>query len=131
MSSARRYFLSLITVSLLFIACGTGSVEPDLVGSGSPAVIIQSGTFIPDTLSVSAGDTVFFYNYDTSPQLILSESALDAFDDTGVLASSPIATNGIGTVTIPDDAAAGDVILYYNAYLQNGMATPNGRFDVE
>jgi plastocyanin len=131
MFSCRSYLLSLFAGCALLAACGADSTTPDPDSSGSPSVIIQSGSFIPETLSVSAGDTVFFLNYDSSPQLILSESSDNAFDDTGVLTSSPILTNSVGTVTVPDDAVAGDVILYYNSYLQSAMATPNGRLEVE
>lgn len=94
-------------------------------------VVIQNFTFEPTEITASAGDTIVFTNFDDVPHLILSQSAEDSFDDTEEFDDSLLIVDGSNSITIPDDAAVGDVFYFYCGYLEEVMATPTGTITIK
>lgn len=122
---------SLIFVALLFfISCGDSELEGESV-EDSPSVIIIGNSFIPESLSVSPGDTVYFFNEDSNNHRILNESTSDVFDDTGVFDSGDIQPDDVSFIEIPEDAVVGTTFYFYCSYLEDSMTTPNGVLTVE
>lgn len=128
-----RYCVAFLFSVLLihFTACAdtTDSLLSDT--GGSVTIFIADHEFIPSSLTVSAGDTIFFDNQDDTTHRILSESATGVFDDTGVFDTGYININGFGSLTIPDTAVSGDTFYFYSDILQDAMSTPDGTFVVE
>lgn len=90
------------------------------------AVQITSNTFVDDDIAAEPGQIVTFYNLDSIVHHILSESAEDAFDDSGDFDSGPIAAGSFGFINVPEDAQIGDTFFFYDGILTDAMATPNG-----
>lgn len=90
------------------------------------SVQIVNYSFAPASFEARAGDTIFFQNFDETPHQIMSQSAENLFDATGVFASDFIDLDEIGYVVVPDSALAGDLFFFYCEILKGAMATPNG-----
>lgn len=88
-------------------------------------------SFIPTDITAAAGDIIFFYNADSSPHQILSESAENLFDDTGDLDSLIISAGQSAAVTIPSTSTSGTIIYFYDDILRDLMITPNGTITIE
>lgn len=116
---------------LLFtLACG----EEDITASASEnitTVVIVAQTFVPAEITAAAGKIIYFYNNDSTPHHILSESAPDLFDDTEALDSGIIDEGDTRFITVPDTAIAGDMFYFYCDFTNNVMTTPNGTITVE
>lgn len=125
---SRKIIFIFIALSFL-TACGDSTLGEDL--EDSPAVVILEGTFLPESLSVSPGDVVYFFNEDSTAHRILSESTSDAFDDTGDFDSGDILPDDVSFIEIPEDVAVGTTFTFYCSYLEDAMATPNGILVVE
>ncbi len=124
-----KIFLKVLCLAILVVGC-TEDSNPNPTDNSS-IVIIENFSFLPEELTVEAGETVFFVNEDGAPHQILSQSDADLFDDTGEFSSEMIAAGETGFVVVPETAATGDVFYYYCDVLQDGMATPNGSLLVE
>lgn len=110
-------------------ACGDATSGEDL--TESPTIVIINTSFVPESLSVSPGDVVYFFNEDFYAHRILSESASDTFDDLGDFDSGDIQPGDVSVIEIPDDAAVGTTFYFYCSYLEEIMTTPNGILIVE
>lgn len=121
-------FLFFCLLSFVFLSCGEEQTDPTT--TDAHIVQIFHFTFIPSEFEARAGDTVFFQNFDETPHLILSESAPDFFDDTGVFSSVFIDSDGVGTITIPAGTVVGTQLFFYSDALQEMMATPNGTITI-
>lgn len=104
----------------------TLSTPPDT----STTVVIQNQSFIPESITVDAGETVFFINNDSLTYQVLSQSADNQFDDTGDIDSGNLPSGAVTSITIDETASSGDVFYFYEFYLQDAMATPNGTITV-
>ncbi len=117
-----------IIIALFFlfslISCGHAATE---ISEEDPyTVLIYNHMFVPTTLTVAPGETVFFYNQDSMAHRILSASGEDLFDDSGLFDSTIIPDGDVYFITIPDTALDGEVFYFYDDYLQDEMITPNG-----
>lgn len=117
--------------ALLFtVACG----EEDIAASASEnitTVIIVDQTFVPAEITATAGEIIYFYNDDSTPHHILSESAPDLFDNTGTFDSGIIDEGDTRFITIPDTAVSGEEFYFYCDLTNNVMTTPSGTIVVE
>lgn len=121
--------LLLLIPFILFFSCGKAPVQS--TAPNQQIILIKDFQFFPETLSVNAGDVVFFMNESIVPHHILSESAEDLFDDTGDIDSLIIPVGVTSSVTIPDDVISGDIIFFYDDVLKDQMVTSTGTFVVE
>lgn len=120
----------LFFVLLFTVACG----EEDIAASAdesSTTIVILNQTFVPSEITASAGEIIYFYNDDSTPHHILSESAPDLFDDTGTFDSGIIDEGDTRSITIPDTAVSGEEFYFYCDFTNNVMTTPNGTITVE
>jgi plastocyanin len=124
-----RKTLVILLALFSLTACGDATLEEDL--ADSPTVVIIESTFQPESLSVSPGDVVYFFNEDSSAHRILSESTSNAFDDTGDFDSGDIQPNDVSLIEIPEEASVGTTFYFYCSYREDTMATPNGTLVVE
>lgn len=113
---------------LLVIHCGSGPATT--LTTSTQTVTIINYSFVPDTLTVRAGNTLFFLNQDNIPHRILSQSAPDRFDDTGVFDSLVIEAGETRLITIPAGTPSGTTLFFYDDVLKANMITPNGSIDV-
>ena len=114
-------FLLALTLTVFgFAACGTTTSEDD---PDNPVLIISTGmTFTTSALTATSGATVTIINNDSQIHTITSESAPDAFDDTGDFdATVPALSSGL--FTLPS-ASAGEVFYFY-CDIHEGMMLPS------
>jgi len=128
-----KVFLGLSLCFVIFFGCAQtpkkGSGDFSSVSDDS-TIIIRDYSFFPEELEAVAGQTITFYNYDAVPHEILSESAENAFDDTGIFSSEIITPDEFGFIEVPTDAVVGDVYYFYCNQLQDLMVTPNAHITV-
>jgi hypothetical protein len=125
-----KKILLLILFSFTFLNCDGGS-NSNTPTDNSSSISILEFSFVPQSITVEPGETVFILNDDTIPHHILSQSAEDAFDDTSLFDSLEIPVDGVGYITIPEDAVVGDTLFYYSSTLEGDMLTPNGSIVIE
>lgn len=110
------------------VSCSNSSASG---GSACTQTISIDGfVFSPANLSARPGETICVVNNDTSAHTITSESEPDAFDDDGRFDSGILSAGEDGFFTIPENAAAGDVIPYYCDVHLGAMVPPNGSITV-
>ncbi len=122
-----RWFFTFLI--LITVACDSSTEETPT--SDSNIIVITNNQFIPQEITVAAGDTVFFHNQDETPQRILSESTEGSFDNTGLFSSNSMIQDSYGTITIPETAVSGDTLFFYSEYLTSAMSTPDGVITIE
>jgi plastocyanin len=108
----RLTFIFIISLMFSFVCCGHDETEN--IDDSLYTVIILDHMFIPETITVPPGETIFFINRDSMPHQILSQSGEDLFDDTGLFDSEIIIDGETSYINLPEDAQTGDVIFYYD-----------------
>lgn len=126
-----RLIKLLMLASCITAEFSCGSDVATTAASENPAVVITNLSFVPQTLSASAGETVVILNEDAVPHHILSQSAENSFDNTGDFDSQTIPAGKASLITIPDTALSGRTLFFYDEFFKGAMATPNGRVEVE
>jgi len=126
-----KLYIKYLFIFILFAISSCGSTPTaDPITTNSETISIIGFTFLPDTISADPGQTIFFYNRDAIVYQILSQSAPDQFDDTGLFESLIIETNQVQEITIPSTATSGSTLFFYDNFLQDTMATPNGTINI-
>lgn len=113
----------------LFSSCSsqqTAASNPD-----EGVIYIINGAFVPESVTVSPGDVVFFYNQDSIAHKIASQSADNQFDSTSDFESLVLASDQINSITISEDATPGTTFHFYDEFLTDLMVTPNGSINIE
>lgn len=114
---------------LCCLHCGDPATE-DPAGD-SPTLIISAGDiFTTTTLTVAATDAITIINNDSSAHTITSESAADAFDDSGDF-DVVVAGDSSAILTLPADAASGDIFLFYCRLHTGAMSPATGTITIE
>lgn len=93
-------------------------------------ITIDDFTFTPKDLYARAGEKIRVLNHDDSAHTVTSESAPDAFDDTGAFDSDTVNGRAEDTITIPEGATVGEKYYFYCDIHQADMKTPNGTITV-
>lgn len=129
-----KRILSLLFYSLVcvgFLHCNQDTALP-ITNEQNNSYLVQiiDNSFIPDTLVVEPGSVIFFYNFDTAPHRILSQSAENMFDDTGEFDSGFFDPDSPASIEIPSSAVSGDIYYFYDDVLQDQMLTPNGSIEI-
>ncbi len=120
--------LILLVLSGVFASCSTSS---NSTTHDQPTIIIDSMTFIPTEISASAGETILVINDDDTTHTITSESAQNAFDNSGDFDTGFIVSGEATTFDVPSTAQPGDTFFWYCDLHEASMATPNGVITVE
>lgn len=94
-------------------------------------ITIVEESFVPASVTVSAGDTIFFYNEDTVPHHILTESAEGLFDNSGLFDSLVIDVGEMASVLVPNTVSSGETLFFYCDFFRDSMITPNGQMNVK
>lgn len=123
-------FFKIVLLILIFVQCG-GSQSTPVTGNNSQNILIVDNRFVPDSITVSAGDTIFFFNEDAIVHQILSQSAADQFDATDLFNTLLIDPGSEAAIQIPEDTASGTTLFFYDDILRGQMSTPNGSIIVE
>ena len=129
-------YLKTLTLIFLFIfcfgisSCGTNTDETSTSGTSQTITIIDL-SFLPASVTVAAGDTLFFFNEDSVSHRILTESAEGLFDNTGDMDTGVIPTGQSISVTVPGTLVSGDSILFYDDEFKDTMTTPDGTITIE
>lgn len=121
--------LIILTLAVTFSQCGDRKAA--ITNPDDQIILIIDNTFVPNSLTVSPGDEIFFMNNDNIPHQILSQSAENIFDDTGLFESLIIPNDQLSSVIIPEDALPGTTLFFYDGVLLDQMSSPNGSFVVE
>lgn len=112
-----------------FVYCGDESSTTD--SEGAPVIIIASGgTLATSSLTALAGESLSILNNDNSPHTITSQTASDAFDDSGTF-DVEIPSDGVGILTLPADAASGTVFYFYCRYFETALSPSSGTITIE
>lgn len=120
----------LILAPLFFLfSCGTDQSLPQ--PGGDNLIYVEGFSFVPDTIKMGAGETLFFYNQSDNVLRIVSQSGTNAFDDTGSFDSSDIVPGEASFITIPATANPGDTFFFYDFYLTDTFVNPTGVIQVE
>lgn len=127
----RNRGIQILILCVLAVFCVRCDTEDMFPLEGNQTVFIADYTFSPREVTASPGQDVIFFNMDNEPHRILSQSAEDAFDNTGAFDSLPIPSGEVSSITIPDTAVVGDQFFFYDDYLQDAMATPSGVITIE
>jgi len=114
--------ISLFTLN----SCGV-VVEAD---SNNNIILLIDDTFVPDTLSASAGEIIFIKNENGTPIHVLSQTAVDQFDDTGTF-DSFVLDGEINSITVPATAAVGDTFIFYDDLMRDQLTTSSVTITVE
>lgn len=119
--------LALTLTALGLAACGTQSSEND---PGSPVLIISTGNLFTTTaFEATSGATVTVINNDSRTHIIRSQSAPDAFDDTGDFdVTVPALSSGLFTLPA---ASAGEVFYYYCSIHEGDMTPSTGTITIQ
>lgn len=114
---------------LCCLHCGDQATEDPT--SDSPTLIISAGNvFTTTTLTVAATDAITVINNDSSAHTVTSESAEDAFDNSGDF-DVVVAGGGSAILTLPADAVGGDIFLFYCRLHTSAMSPATGTITVE
>lgn len=122
-------FLLILIFLIPLPSCG-GEEETDTSDEDGPVIVIGSGNIFatPDIEAPSEG-VITIINNDDSPHSITSQSAEDAFDDTGDF-DVAVPSESVQILTLPM-AAPGDVFFYYDKFFEDGMNPANGMITIE
>lgn len=120
--------LVIVFFCLSLLSCGNETTTTAL--SDGEIVFIYSSEFVPNPVQADAGQTIFFINEDSTAHQIVSQSAEDAFDDSGDFDSGIIPTGVTGSITVPSTATSGDVFYFYDAILEDQFQSANGSIEV-
>lgn len=125
-----KLYFKYFTLFILFAFISCGSTPAQTITTDSNTIVIIDLTFLPDTTTADPGQTIFFSNQDDVPHQILSQSAVDQFDDTGEFDSLIINSGEIREITIPTTATSGSTLFFYDDFFEDTMVTPNGTITV-
>ncbi|MBU0505418.1 MAG: cupredoxin domain-containing protein [bacterium] len=121
--------ISFLFLAFFLLSCGHDKTEA--IDDSLYTITILDHMFVPDTVTVPPGETIFFINRDGMPHQILSQSGENLFDDTGLFESEIIIDGDTSYINVPEDAQTGDVLFFYDGLLIETMHTPNGIITIE
>lgn len=99
-------------------------------GTDTQTITIAGMSFSPLTLDAAPGETITVVNAAAVAHTVTSESAEDAFDDSGDFDTGSLSSGGEGSITIPADATADTDLFFYCEIHKGGMDTPNGTIHI-
>lgn len=128
----KEIFVRYILIMFLAVwSSSCGEAQPEQPVNEGAIILIESMSFVPDQVSVTAGQTVIVINNDSVLHSISSQSAENAFDATGEFSTGPILDGSKGFFVVPETALPGDIFYFYSDIYQEGMNTENGQLVVE
>jgi plastocyanin len=123
-----KSFVLLLALVFPFVSCGSSSDSGG--GDDDLTIIIDNMAFETTELNALPGDTITVINDDDEDHTVTSESAQNAFDDSGDFDTGILEPGETDTFTIPFDASIGDSFFFYCDVHEATMVTPNGRIDI-
>lgn len=96
----------------------------------SQTVTIKDFSFSSVNLTARPGEVIRVVNEDDSSHTLTSQSAPDAFDDSGEFDSGTINGHSEALVSLPTDAAPGEKFYFYCDIHLDGMRTANGTITI-
>lgn len=124
---ARRY-LTLVTLSLCFAACSSsntgvvasstgGGTSLDAANPGPYTIVIKQFAYVPASLDIPAGETLWIVNRDVEQHSVTSESKVGDFVAGAVngvqFDSGMVNPDATGSLKLSASAPAGTVIPYF------------------
>ncbi len=123
----KRLTLFLFSSILFFSACASSdSID---TGNDTTLIISQGNIFATTALTATSGGVVTVVNDDDTLHTIASESAEDAFDNTGSF-NITVTSQGTEVFTLPT-ATSGTVFFFYCAIHTSSMTPANGTITIE
>jgi len=125
-----NYIFSLIVLaSIGYFLISCGEEEASDTEDGEVIVIGAGNTFATPDITAPAGATITILNRDDNPHTVTSQTAEDAFDNTGVF-DAMVPSDGTQILTLPA-AASGTVFFFYDRFYEDVMSPANGSITIE
>ncbi|MBI2340717.1 MAG: hypothetical protein HYU99_10215 [Deltaproteobacteria bacterium] len=127
-----QFWLPLLVLAFSSVSCGStsDSEESEEDDEEGVTLTISAGhVFATPALTAPSGSTITVINNDDTPHTVTSQSAEDAFDDTGDF-DVTVSSGGTALLTLPE-AASGTVFFYYCAFHVDGMSPSSGTIAIE
>lgn len=122
-------FLRMFIIILALASCGSPQEEPVPSISTPTLVIGPSSTFATTELTVRSGSTLLISNMADTPHTITSQSAPDAYDQTGDF-DVLVPSNSHAYLSVPT-AASGTVFYFYCDFYLENMTPSFGTMTIE
>ncbi len=134
----KRFFIFVVVGTFLlplFLGGGSGcDGTGDETDSEILTILIDNLTFSPLNFEAQAGQMVRVANQDSETHTVTSQTAPNAFDNTGDevngFDTGNIGPGGEGEFEVPLGVSPGDVLHFYCETHLGTMATPNGTITV-